>query len=504
VKKPGTVWLIGAGPGDPGLLTLRAAELLRRADVIVYDYLCNPEILRHAASDSKKIYAGKAAGQHTLTQTEINQLLVDHAKKGRNVARLKGGDPFLFGRGGEEAEALHEAGIQFEIVPGVTSAIAVPAYAGIPVTHREFTSTFTVITGHEDPEKENSAIDWPALARDRGTRVFLMGVEKIGLITERLLREGADPATPVALVRWGTTGRHAAIEGTLSTIAAVVAKRQFKPPAVTIIGGVVSLRSRLGWFEKKPLFGRRIVVTRTRAQASALSGRLRELGADVLEIPTIKIVPISLPARARAQLKNIDRHFDWLVFTSPNAVDCFFQQFFKVQKDIRALGKIKIATVGPATASKFAEYHLPIDLQPREFTTASLAKAFKPKTVKGFSFCLPRGNLADPELAQYLKKHGGKVTEWTLYHTNPETLDENGARARYQVEGADWITFTSSSTVENWHALGLKIDSQGRQPRHASIGPVTSATLKKLGYRIDLAAKKYTIDGLIDALLQST
>jgi uroporphyrinogen III methyltransferase / synthase len=503
MKVRGKVSLIGAGPGDPGLLTLRAVALIRCADVVVYDYLCNPEILGHARPDAKKIYAGKTAGQHTLTQDQINQLLIDHAVRGRAVARLKGGDPFLFGRGGEEAEALLHAGINFEVVPGVTSAIAVPAYAGIPVTHRDFTSTFTVVTGHEDPEKESSAIDWPALARNQGTRVFLMGVERIGAISERLIREGADPATPVALVRWGTTGRQETVEGTLSTIAPIVAKREFKAPAVTIIGGVVSLRRHLNWFEQKTLFGRRIVVTRTRTQAGMLTERLRDLGADVLEIPTIRIKPSSLPARARQQFKQMERHFDWLVFASPNAVDCFFHEFFKINDDIRALGKVRIAAVGPATAAKLTEHHLKIDRQPRQYTTVALAKAFKTKEIKDHSFCLPRGNLADTALSNYLKKQGGRVTEWTIYRTIPETGDLNGARARYQVEGADWITFTSSSTVENWHALKLKVDPKGRPPRHASIGPVTSATLKKLGYRIDCEAKKYTIDGLVSALLQS-
>lgn len=494
-------YLVGAGPGDLGLVTLRARALIERADVILYDYLCNPDMLRWARPDAEKIYVGKSAGNHALPQEEINALLVKLAREGRCTVRLKGGDPYVFGRGGEEAQALAAAGFAFEVVPGITSSIAAPAYAGIPVTHRDCASSFTVITGHEDPTKPNSALDWRALALDRGTKIFLMGVERLPQITQRLIAEGARPETPVALVRWGTTGRQESVAGTLATITGIVLERNFKAPAVTIVGEVVSLRHTLNWFEHRPLFGKRIVVTRTRAQASALSEKLRELGAEVLEIPTIRIAPRELPAEATAQLAALPSHYDWIAFTSPNAVDLFFHRYFAAQPDLRALGAVKLAAVGPATAAKLAALHLRTEKQPREFTTEALAAAFTEAEASGQRFLLPRSNLANPILTDHLRAHGGIVTEWTLYDTVPETADENGARARFLEEGADWITFTSSSTAEYWHVLGLKPGGSARQPRHASIGPVTSAALRQLGCPVDIEAKCFTIDGLIESLL---
>jgi uroporphyrinogen III methyltransferase / synthase len=501
MSKPGKTYLVGAGPGDLGLVTLRARELVERADVLIYDYLCNPELLRWARPGAEKIYVGKSAGNHTLSQDEINALLVKQARAGKIVVRLKGGDPYVFGRGGEEAEVLLEAGLEFEEVPGITSAIAAPAYAGIPVTHRECASSFTVVTGHEDPSKENSALDWKALASDRGTRIFLMGVERLPQITSRLMSEGADPATPVALVRWGTTGRQESVEGTLATIADIVRQRGFKAPAVTIVGNVVKLRRELNWFEHRPLFDKRIVVTRTRSQASALSGQLRELGADVLEIPTIRIVPVAADDLRREQLRLLSGLYDWIVFTSPNAVDIFFEQFFAVHKDIRALGTIQIAAVGPATTARLRALHIESQKQPREFTTEALAAEFSDGEIMGRRFLLPRSNLANPVLSASLREHGGQVTEWVLYETVAETADETGTRERYQLEGADWITFTSSSTVENWHALKLSLQPGARIPKYASIGPVTSAALRKLGYSVDIEAESYTISGLVCRLL---
>lgn len=499
----GKTYLVGAGPGDLGLVTLRARALIERADVLIYDYLCNPDMLRWAKPGAEKIYVGKSAGNHTLSQDEINALLVEKATAGKNVVRLKGGDPYVFGRGGEEAQALVAHGLEFEEVPGITSSIAAAAYAGIPVTHRDCASSFTVITGHEDPTKENSALDWRALALDKGTKIFLMGVERLPQITQRLMSEGAAATTPVALVRWGTTGKQETVEGTLATISGIVLARNFKAPAVTIIGEVVSLRPTLNWFEKRPLFGQRVVVTRTRAQASALSEQLRELGADILEIPTIRIVASELPAAATAQLADLSAHYDWIVFTSPNGVDHFFERFFAVQSDLRALGAVKLAAVGPATAAKLSALHLQTEKQPREFTTAALGAAFTAEEIGGKRVLLPRGNLANPQLAAHLRSLGAVVTEWTIYDTLPETDDENGARARFHEEGADWITYTSSSTVENWHALKLTPTDGARKPRTASIGPVTSATLRTLGYAVDLEAESATISGLVASLLKS-
>jgi len=501
-KTKGCVYLVGAGPGALDLVTLRARQLIEVADVLIYDYLCNPEMLQWARRGAEKIYAGKSGSSHTLTQDEINALLVKRAGEGGSVVRLKGGDPYVFGRGGEEAQVLAQAGVPFEVVPGVTSAIAAPAYAGIPVTHRDFASTVTFVTGHEDPTKAGSSIDWPQLAQLRGTKIFLMGIERIREIAQRLVAEGADPETPVALVRWGTTPRQESLEATLATVADLAEKRGFKAPAITIVGDVIRLRSELNWFEQLPLFGQRVVVTRTRRQASSLSRRLARLGADVLEIPTIRVEPLALGIAQRAKLTALSEHFDWLIFTSPNAVDFFFSEFFKQTKDLRSMGSIKIAVVGPATAKKLSELHLDIDLQPESFTAGKLAACFPDNSVSGSRFCLPQGRLADPLLADDLREKGGLVEEWTLYDTLPEGEDMTGARARYLREGAHWITFTSSSTVDNWHALQLQPESGAPRPKALSLGPVTSATLRKLGYEIAAESPDATIDSLIATICQ--
>lgn len=502
MKISGTVYLVGAGPGDLGLVTLRAQELIQQADVLVYDYLCNAEMLRWARADAEKIYAGKSGSHHVLTQEQINALLVEKAHAGKTVVRLKGGDPYVFGRGGEEAQALVAEGVNFVEVPGITSAIAAPAYAGIPVTHRDYTSMVTFITGHEDPEKPDSALDWSQLARLRGTKIFLMGVERIRAITEKLLTAGADQATPVALVRWGTTPRQETVEGTLATIADIVVERGFKAPAITIMGDVVKLRRDLNWYEALPLLGKRIVVTRTRTQASQLSEKLRRLGADVLEIPTIRIVPQSLKAEQVEKLNHLEKYFSWLLFTSPNAVDAFFADFFQQQQDIRALGAVKIGAVGPATRRKLEALHLRVDVQPATFTATSLARAFPDDLIPGQRFILPQGRLAGAELADYLRQRSGLVEAWTVYDTQPETEDITGARARYLREGAHAITFTSSSTVENWQALQLQPEQGTPQPKIVCMGPVTRATLLKLGYPDILESSEATIDSLVETLRQ--
>jgi len=501
-EKKGRVYLVGAGPGALGLVTLRARQLIEQADVLVYDYLCNPEMLRWAREDVEKIYAGKSASAHTLTQDEINRLLVESAQAGKQVVRLKGGDPYVFGRGGEEAQVLVRAGIAFETVPGVTSAIAAPSYAGIPVTHRDYASTVTFVTGHEDPLKQDSAIDWAHLARLRGTKIFLMGVERLREITQRLITEGASPETPVALVRWGTTSRQKSLEGTLATVADLVEKRGFAAPAVTIVGDVVKLRHELNWYETLPLFGQRVVVTRTRRQASALTEKLRVLGADVLEIATIRVTPLPLSQTQRDKLADLGAHFDWLIFTSPNAVDFFFEEFLKISADLRTLKAVKIATVGPATAAHLKSRHLQPDLQPGIYTAEKLAELFSETIVKGMRFCLPHGQLADPLLANHLRDRGGQVEEWVLYDTLPEEEDSTGARKRYFQEGAQWITFTSSSTAENWHKLHLKPEDGMPVPKVVSMGPVTSATLRKMGYGIEAEAAASNLDSLVETIVR--
>lgn len=505
-KGKGIVHLVGAGPGDAGLITVRGADLLRRADVVVYDYLVNPQLLSLAPSDAEIIYAGKSGKQHTLTQDEINALLVEKGKDGKRVVRLKGGDPYVFGRGGEEAEELTKAGIAFEEVPGISSAIAAPAYAGIPVTHRDFTSALTVLTGHEDPAKEDSAVDWAALASLNTTRVILMGVGRIQQIADSLITHGCPRDTPVAMIRWGTTSRHEVITGTLGTIAKAAEEKKFEAPAVTVIGEVVKLREKLNWFEHRPLFRKRIVVTRSRTQASALTARLQELGADVWELPTIRIEPAADPKPLREVIEDIGT-YDWLVFTSPHGVDHFFKAFFEQYDDVRALGQVRIAAIGPATADKVRALHLRTDLQPHEFVSEAVLKEFqKTESVENLKFLLPRADIATDTLPQGLSALGAIVDDIETYRTVPETSDPSGILARLQQEGADALTFTSSSTVENFCKLldAPKLAASFPGLKIASIGPVTSQTVRKLGLPLHIEAKEHTIPGLVEAILKAS
>ena len=496
-KEKGICILAGAGPGDLGLVTLKVRDEVSRADVIVYDALCNPEILKWAPPAAEIIYAGKRANQHALKQDETNALLVQKTAEGKRVVRLKGGDPFVFGRGGEEAEELVKAGLRFEIVPGISSVIAAPAYAGIPVTHREHTAQFTVFTGHEDPTKPESTLDYEGLAKNPGTKIMLMGVERIGVIAEKLIAHGARTDLPVALVRWGTTGRQETLVGQLDNIAQKVADAGFKAPAVCIMGDVVTLREKLNWFENRPLFGKRIVVTRTRKQASALSDRLRDLGADVIELPTIRIDPPKDLVEF-GQLVRDAHTYDWLIFTSPNGVEAFFEMFYRIFKDAREIGGVRIAAIGPATAAKVREYHLTVDLQPEEYVAEGVIAAFKKEgDVENLKILIARAEVARDVLPESLSKLGAIVDVAVAYRTVPETNDVSGGMARFRDEGADLVTFTSSSTVENFLALKLPMP-QGIKV--ASIGPVTSKTATDQGLTVDAEAKVFDIPGLVDAI----
>ena len=495
--KNGKVYLVGAGPGDLGLVTLRAKECIEGANVIVYDHLANPEMLGWARDDAEIIYAGKKASEHSLSQQEINALLVEKAREGKQVVRLKGGDPFVFGRGAEEAKAVVNAGIEFEIVPGITSAIAGPAYAGIPVTHRAENSHVTFFTGHEDPAKTESAIDYAALAKLGGTQVMLMGVERLEPITREMLKQGVREDLPVALVRWATTGRQETLTGTLRNIAQRALDRGFEAPVVAVFGEVVALRESLNWYEKRPLSGKRIVVTRTRRQASALSSKLRALGADVLELPTIRIEPPT-DLRAFAELVQDAHIYDWIVFTSANGVEAFFEIFFKLYDDAREIGGVRIATIGPATAQRVKDFHLHVDLQPDEFIAESVVREFRKQgNVENLRILLVRAEKARDVLANGLSTLGAIVDEGFAYRTVPETRDTTGARRQLLEEGADLITFTSSSTVENFLALGLPWP-KGMQI--ASIGPITSKTARDRGLKIDIEARRHDIDGLVEAI----
>ena len=496
-KKNGKVYLVGAGPGGLGLVTLRAKECVEKADVIVYDHLANPEMLGWAREDGEIIYAGKRAGEHALSQEEINKLIVERARAGKEVVRLKGGDPFVFGRGAEEAKAIVDAGVAFEIVPGITSAIAAPAYAGIPVTHRAENSHVTFFTGHEDPSKKESAIDYAPLAKLGGTQVMLMGVERIEPITRKMMANGVRRDLPVALVRWATTERQQTLIGTLENIAQRAMEVDFEAPAVAIFGDVVALRKDLNWYEHQPLSGKRIVVTRTRKQAGELTSQLRALGADVIELPTIRIEPPT-DLREFAELVQDAHMYDWIVFTSSNGVDAFFEMFFKLYDDAREIGGAKIAAIGPATAQRVRDFHLHVDLQPEEFVAEAVVREFKKQgDVENLRILLARAEKARDVLPTELSKLGAIVDEAFAYRTVPETRDITGARRRFLEEGADLITFTSSSTVENFLALGL---AWPKGMRVASIGPITSQTARDHGLTVDIEARRHDISGLVDAI----
>ncbi len=496
--KRGRCHLVGAGPGDPGLLTLRGRDLLASADVVIYDYLANPRLLSWAKPGAKIIYAGKRARQHALSQDEINALLIEHTKAGREVVRLKGGDPFVFGRGGEEAIALQEAGLLWDVVPGVTSAVAGPAFAGIPVTHRGIASTMTIVTGNEDPTKPSSEVNYAELARIGGTLVFLMGVERIGEIAKALMEGGASPSTPVALVRWASTSAQQTLETTLQHVGADVLRADFQPPAVTIVGDVVSLRQKLRWVENRPLFGKRIVVTRARESAGTLSAHLESLGAEVEELPMIRVEP---PEDLRALGDAVrDAHtYNWIVFTSPNGVRAFFDLFFKIYDDAREIGSARIAAVGPATAGEVRRYHLGVDVQPKEYGAEAILDALSEvEAVENLTFLLPRADIARDTLPQQLTERGAIVDEVVAYRTVPEKADDIGARARLVEQGADYITFTSSSTVQHFAALGIALKPHCRI---ASIGPATSDTLRQHGYSVNVEAAKHDIPGLVESIL---
>jgi uroporphyrinogen III methyltransferase / synthase len=499
----GKVFLIGAGPGDPGLITVKGKECISRADVIIYDYLASPSLLAFAEPSAEQIYVGKKGGDHTLSQDGINSLLVEKASQGLIVARLKGGDPFIFGRGGEEAEVLIQAGIPFEVVPGVTSAIAAPAYAGIPLTHRKFTTTLAFVSGHEAPGKEKSSINWESLANGIGTLVFLMGVKNLPYIVTSLIGHGKPPETPVALVRWGTTTRQQTVTGTLDTIVDNVAKAGLKSPSIIIVGEVVKLRESMNWFEKKPLMGRRIIVTRAREQASDLVKLLSELGAECLEFPTITIVP---PKDFHLLDRAIDdiASYDYLVFTSVNGVTFFFERLFEKGLDVRRLGHIRTATIGPATSARLRQFGITSDIIPESYRAESVITAFKKEPVQGKKILLPRAKEARPILPVELSKMGAIVDEIVTYTANPVLKNADELIQNLESSSIDMITFTSSSTVTNFKALipEERFATLMKNVTIASIGPITSETASTLGFHVDVTAEEFTIPGLVAAIVK--
>ena len=502
-SKKGKVFLIGAGPGDEGLFTLKGVECLRRADVVIFDYLANEQLLDYCPEKCERIYVGKKAGSHTLTQDGINTLMVELAGKGRIVARLKGGDPFIFGRGGEEALELARNGIDFEIVPGITAATAVAAYAGIPLTHRRLSSSVALITGHQASDKTESSVDWQKVSHGADTLVIYMGVNNLASIVSELQRGGKPGTTPVALIRWGTTSTQQTLTGTLENILEVVEGNDFKPPGLIIVGEVVSLREEIQWFENRPLLGKRIIVTRSRKQASILSHTLKELGAGVVEFPTIDIRP-------KADLSGLDRvfkdlgSFDWIVFTSTNGVQIFFERLFDAGYDSRALSGIRIAVIGSETGAAVGSYGISPDLVPESFTSEAVVGAFKALKADytGERILLPGSEIAREHIPKELSAMGAEVLCIPIY-TNSRPDYSGDYLDEVFGETHDLVTFTSSSTVSN--LVDILIHG-GREKyikklRGASIGPVTSGTAAELEVPILVEANQHTIAGLSESIL---
>src|SRR4051794_39332934 len=509
----GIVYLVGAGPGDPGLITVRGAKLLESADVVVYDYLSNPQLLA-LAPRAEAIYVGKKAASHSMTQEQINVVLVEQGKSGKRVVRLKGGDPFVFGRGGEECEALAAAGVPFEVVPGITAALAAPAYAGIPVTHRDFNSSFTFITGHEKEEEYKDAesrsreggaasdLDWASLAK-LPCLAFYMGVKSLPRICEKLIQHGMPRDMPAATIRWGTTPKQKTVTGTVSDLPQRVAEAKLAPPALTIIGRVVQLRDTMNWFERRPLFGQTVVVTRTRQQASDLTQRLTDLGANVIEAPTIDLVPPTDWWGVDEALARIGE-YDWVVFTSANGVRFAKERLLATGRDARAFGNAKIAVIGDATAAAVrSELCLNVDLCPDSFVAEALADAFAAANeVRERRYLLLRADIARPVLRERLIQDGAAaVNDIAIYETKPASSLPQPLLDALDAGEVTWVTFTSSSTARNFLALlGDERRGQLASVKIASIGPVTTAALQDLGLEPTVQADTYNLDGLVAAL----
>jgi len=499
---PGMVYLVGAGPGDPGLISVKACDCLRRADVVVYDRLADERILSYAPKDAEYIYVGKASSNHAMKQGDINQLLADKAKEGKCVVRLKGGDPFVFGRGGEEALLLEENGLPFEIVPGITSAISVPAYAGIPVTHRGIATSFAVITGHEDPTKGGSNMRWDKLSTGVDTLVFLMGVANLPHITKELMANGRPADTPAAVVRWGTKPEQSTLVTTVGKAAEDVEKAGLKPPAIFIVGDVVGLREKLRWFDRRethPFFGKTILVTRAREQASKLTASLERLGARCLEVPAIRLVEPEDGYRAADEAISRMGEYDWVIFTSANGVGRFFERLVLAGKDARAFGGAKVAAIGTATAEALKGRGILADVVPQEFRAEGIVEALKDAVGMGQKVLIPRAQEAREILPERLRELGAEVTMAPVYRTVAAETDGEALRQRLSDGEVDYVTFTSSSTVTNLlRIVGTSEALHG--VKTACIGPVTAETCRKNGIEPDIVAEEYTISGLVEAM----
>jgi uroporphyrinogen III methyltransferase / synthase len=499
----GLVYLIGAGPGDPDLITLKALRSLQAADCVIYDYLVNAELLQHAREDAELIYVGKRGGHKNISQEEINALIVEKAKAGKMVARLKGGDPFIFGRGGEEAEELARARIRFEVIPGITSGYAAPAYAGIPVTHRDFSPSVAFITGHEDPEKEESLVHWDRISSSIGTLVFFMGVKSLPEIVETLLRNAWSPDTPIALIRWGTYYKQEVLTGTLTTIVQQVQSTGLSAPAITVVGDVVRLREKLKWFENRPLFGKRIIITRPREQAEEFKSQLTELGAEVIAFPTIEIKdPSSWDALDQA-IRYLDR-YQWLIFTSVNGVKNFFVRFRFAQRDIRDLKGIRISTIGPATEKAVRALHLHVEVIPEEFKAEGLVESLKGRVLKGARVLIPRAKIARDVLPQELRKQGAQVDVVEAYQTIIPTANRSTFEQILAERVVEMIVFTSSSTVSNLAEIvqPAALKDLLRGTVIACIGPITARKAEEYGLQVSVQPDQYSIPSLVRAIRQ--
>jgi len=498
------VYLVGAGPGDPGLITVKGMACIKKADVIVYDRLVNSRLLEYASKDAELIYVGKSPDRHTLRQEEINSLLVAKASENKIVTRLKGGDPFVFGRGGEEALELVNNNISFEIVPGITSAIAVPAYAGIPVTHRGLTSNLAFITGNEDPTKEDTDIDWQKISTGIGTLVFLMGMANLPKIVQKLIENGRLPETPVALIRWGTLPEQTTITSTLKDIVNKAEESKFKNPAIIIVGEVVSLRDELSWVEKRPLWGQRVLVTRSRNQASVFSEMINDLGGEPIEFPTIDIVPPDDYTPLDMAITRVTE-FDWIIFTSVNAVQSFYERLLLNKMDFRQLNGIRICAIGPKTKEALENYGLLVDYVPGEYRAEAIIEKMQSENLNGKKILLPRADIARKILPESLKSLGADVEEVVAYKTVNGDGKVDEVRNLLINNKITIITFTSSSTVKNFVSMFNKdeLPKLLQGVKLASIGPITTNTAVELGLDITVEASEYTLDGLLQAILVS-
>jgi uroporphyrinogen III methyltransferase/synthase len=493
--RPGTVYLVGAGPGDPGLLTARALELIAAADSILYDRLIPDEALADARDDAELLYVGKRPGADSVAQEQIHDELTGRARRGQVVVRLKGGDPFVFGRGGEEAEALRDAGVEFEVVPGVTSGVAAPAYAGIPVTHRDDASAVAFVTGHENPDKDETALDWDALAHFPGTLVLYMGIKNLPLIADRLEAAGRDPEEPAAAVHRGTQPGQRAVVATLGTLAEAVAEQRLEAPSILVFGAVAGRREDLAWLERRPLYGKRIVVTRARAQVSRLAGTLRSLGAEVIELPAIRIEPRLDTAEVRDAVAAIGT-YALVCLTSPNGVRLLFEALADHGLDARALANATVAAIGPGTAAALAERGVMADIVPERYVAESLAEALEKVDVSSRPVLIARASEARELLPRALADRGANVDVVALYETVREDPDPEAIEA---AQSADYVTFTSSSTVRN--LLAAVGDRFPRDARVVSIGPVTSEAAREAGLVVHVEADRHDPAGLVEALV---